>query len=172
VNFRFAEFKEQANFPSVIFNQEAEFREARFHEANFRSTTFAAKASFSYTEFNATADFTSANFGAEAYFSEATFIAQAYFSHAKFGYYIRFDKQVFTSKSLLDLQFARIDNPNNFSFTQWNFGLIGLPTSMRAGSVSLMYGGLAQSMTRLQHYEREGSQTLTTSLLYHVDNSQ
>jgi len=119
-NFYLAKFSERAYFSGAIFSAEANFYLAKFSSANFDRATFTAEANFFDATFNERAYFILARFSAEADFFGATFSAQAYFSSVTFGDYVRFggseSKSVFTDKSSLDLQFARIEKADHISF--------------------------------------------------------
>jgi hypothetical protein len=132
VYFSNTAFNKGAYFGRASFNARADFSYAKFSStAGFTYAAFKAKADFSYAELTAGADFNAA-FNAEADFNYAVFTGEAYFRYAvfkakinlrstTFKYHVRFGgeesgEQSFRKDAWLDLQFARIDKPDNVSF--------------------------------------------------------
>jgi Pentapeptide repeats (9 copies) len=109
-SFRFATFHAGANFSLVHFkNKAVSFSAASFGDvAIFRSATFCA-AAFRSSTFSAAADFDSAIFTGKADFSSTTFADRLGFAGTE-------NRCVFTEKSSLDLQLARIEKPDCVSF--------------------------------------------------------
>jgi hypothetical protein len=121
VEFDSVTFPGSANFNYATFNAEARFFYATFSaDALFSYATFSAYASFRKAKFMAVADFRSAMFRAEANFRYATFGTEANFRHATFKDYVIYigkeEEPTFCEKSSLDLQFARIEQPDRVSF--------------------------------------------------------
>lgn len=120
-DFTCARFGAFADFNSGRFAAEAFFNSARFRtEVNFSNVTFGAGAYFDSAKFRARANFLYATFGAEATFFYTRFGAEADFGYATFKDYVRFagkeSKEVFGRRASLNLQFARIEKPERFSF--------------------------------------------------------
>jgi hypothetical protein len=131
-DFKVATFSAMADFSRASFGAAAEFSSATFSaKAEFTSATFGAAADFDFVTFSAPADFSKATFDAAASFRTATFNDDAEFINctlrgktdfwnAIFKGRVNFagDKStsVFSSTSSLDLQFARIEKPDRFSF--------------------------------------------------------
>jgi len=142
-DFNYANFYEVANFNGITFRGYTDFNgtpfvgDANFNgsefigEAHFRGTEFCAIAGFSWAKFEADASFSGATFRAEADFvqttfalaadfSDTSFMAAANFRYASFSSYFKFigdkGKPVFYQGTFLDLQFARIENPERCSF--------------------------------------------------------
>jgi len=110
VYFSYATFNSYAYFGNATFNAGADFSYATFRAgAGFRFATFNAEADFIFTAFNARTSFHSVAVGARLRFSYATF--NDYFMLGGDG-----KKQIFNDNSSLDLQFARIEKPERFSF--------------------------------------------------------
>ncbi len=114
-------FSAAVSFVSATFSARASFHSAAFGaRASFASATFGAEASFDYATFGAEAFFYSATFGAPASFDHASFDAGVNFGSATFKDYVRFagteEVQGFGGESSLNLQFARIEKPERFSF--------------------------------------------------------
>jgi hypothetical protein len=116
--FTSATFSAEANFGSATFSGTANFYSATFSAgAYFRFATFSGTANFYSATFSARANFTSATFSAGAYFTSATFSAEANFGSATFKDQVSFSGiQNFGNQSALDLQFARIEEPERLSF--------------------------------------------------------
>lgn len=120
-NFTGARFGALADFSSATFEAEAIFTSVIFcAEANFRNVVFAAKASFDSARFCSQANFFYVTFSAEANFFYTKFSALADFGSATFKDYVRFAgdgrNREFGHNSSLNLQFARIEKPERFSF--------------------------------------------------------
>jgi hypothetical protein len=131
-NFASAKFASDAEFYAATFSGLAIFETASFNGgaafnlvifgdgAIFRVATFDLAASFYSAKFNAEADFNSAKFNGEVSFHSTTFGDRVSFRAATFKDYVRFagdeKNQYFDDKSSLDLQFARIEKPERFSF--------------------------------------------------------
>jgi hypothetical protein len=110
-----------ADFGSAIFSSEADFSGAAFNaEANFRWASFKDQTSFRGTAFNELANFRDATFNAKTDFMWGTFASKANFIGATFVDYVSFagyeENPLFSERSSLDLQFARIEKPNRVSF--------------------------------------------------------
>ena len=108
-------------FSRYTFTAPANFDLATFNsEVYFNSAMFSAEVSFNLTKFNARVSFDSATFNADVSFSITKFNSEAIFYSATFKDYVRFagnrENHVFGDNSSLDLQFARIEKPERFSF--------------------------------------------------------
>jgi pentapeptide repeat protein len=115
-----ATFSEAAYFSGATFRAVGYFSAAKFRAMVRISATFSAEADFSFATFSEGAHFSSATFSAEADFSFATFNAEVDFNSATFADHVRFQgsemTHVFRETSSLDLQFARLENPDHVSF--------------------------------------------------------
>lgn len=133
-------FSEGAFFNDAIFAGEVDFSSATFNaRASFTRATFQRDAFFTGTSFNgeldrelgfpvftarpinlAPVDFNNATFSAEADFRHAAFNAKADFGNVHFEDYAKFagkeKKQMPNMPSMLDFQFARVNNPDHVSF--------------------------------------------------------
>jgi Pentapeptide repeats (9 copies) len=110
VTFIWARFTNGAYFNETTFKGDARFPQARFSAgANFASAKFKGLANFSYAEFAGEVDFTQTTFAGPATFFTATFKDYVRFSgHEK--------SPGFTDASPLNLQFARVEEPQHFVF--------------------------------------------------------
>ena len=120
-NFPGVWFPDDVDFSGRTFALPADFRSARFAAlADFSSATFEAKAIFHSATFGAGVNFRHATFGSEADFAHAKFRALADFGSATFKDYVGFvgegPKREFGRDSSLNLQFARVEKPERFSF--------------------------------------------------------
>lgn len=120
-DFGAAKFKAEADFGAAKFCAEADFFGTEFDKkANFVSAIFSARAFFREVTFSAEAYFSLATFGGEADFIHATFSRRALFNQASFADYVSFagnERRVaFSDSSSLELQFARIEKPDQVSF--------------------------------------------------------
>jgi hypothetical protein len=131
-DFRGVWFPDYANFSGVTFTKWADFTWAVFStRAEFTSAVFSANAYFSFVSFGGGVSFSRATFSEGAYFGYAAFSVEAIFtstvfdkeanfSYATFKAYVTFAEggkgEVFDSNSHLSFQFARIENPDRFSF--------------------------------------------------------
>jgi uncharacterized protein YjbI with pentapeptide repeats len=137
-NFDFTTFSEEASFSAATFSAEVRRSPAAVF---FISATFGADAYFNNTIFGGEAFFSSANFIKRAEFISATFWLLADFDAAIFGTNVDFSfasfaqradfkatfsgyvtfagdkmKPVFNDRLSLDLQSAKIENPDSLSF--------------------------------------------------------
>ncbi|HEY2963668.1 MAG TPA: pentapeptide repeat-containing protein, partial [Pyrinomonadaceae bacterium] len=125
------EFSEKADFIGATFSVHAEFYRATFRAgayfseatfvdgANFTQTAFNAGANFGWAIFRGETAFDYAEFSGEVDFTEASFNAAVVFFGATFKDHVRFAggvKKHPTFVISLDLQFARIEVPDHFSF--------------------------------------------------------
>ncbi|HYG80945.1 MAG TPA: pentapeptide repeat-containing protein, partial [Pyrinomonadaceae bacterium] len=110
-----------------LSNRDFDFRGVWFpDELPFKAFHFTQKADFSYAEFTAgadfdaifddDADFTYAVFTGEAYFRYADFKAKVNFRSATFKSYFRLGEGALRRNAFLDLQYARIEKPEQVSF--------------------------------------------------------
>jgi hypothetical protein len=130
-----ATFKGRADFGRVFFNAGTDFGIASFNcEAYFRNTSFNAvlnapvspitmpnlEVSFIGTTFNGEANFIGATFNAAAHFTGARFRAAASFVETTFAGDVKFGgdetARTFSPTASLNLQFARIQKPNQVFF--------------------------------------------------------
>jgi len=131
VEFGIAKFNGVARFNEVVFNQVVDFsnsvfggltdfNSATFNAIAFMHCVFKSKADFRYTNLNGLTQFERASFDAELDFTNTTFASRIIFRDASFRDYVKFSgnekKRVTTDKSSWDLQFARIEKPDHFSF--------------------------------------------------------
>lgn len=111
--------RKDANFEGAIFYEDASFIGIFKSEACFRSSTF-KNAVYFCASFKARAIFASAVFKGVTHFKNSTFSSSADFSHATFEEYVKFegleDMEVFLTTYSLDLQSARVEKPERFSF--------------------------------------------------------
>jgi hypothetical protein len=140
-NFSFVNFKADSWFWAAIFKENAiaDFSKAIFStKPYFDYTNFSADVHFNEAIFNAIASFNGTTFSADVYFDKAIFNAEAYFDNATFNQIASFrytqfqdvyfreaifkdyvwfsEKEAFTEHSYLNLQHARIEKPERFSF--------------------------------------------------------
>lgn len=120
-DFAFATFGYAVTFGWAKFRQGAYFNETTFkRDAFFPQTRFSAGANFAAAKFHGLANFTRAEFEGEVVFTQTTFEKSAIFSAATFKDTVRFsgheDSPNFTDTSPLNLQFARIEQPQSFVF--------------------------------------------------------
>jgi hypothetical protein len=130
-DFSFARFSEVTDFVSARFNASADFHNATFSgvsfgnaktcgRANFGSATFTAYGNFGSVIFGSDADFSYAKLCGDADFRSATFSAAANFDCANLDAYVTFTGDegnlVFSRKSSLTLEQARVKNPEHISF--------------------------------------------------------
>jgi hypothetical protein len=143
VFFANSEFRQNVFFDKSTFEKNADFKYAKFkQEALFKSTTFNLLADFQYAEFSQNNYFNSTNFAKNVYFRYANFEegSQVFFTQIllrgamKFHladikgnlYFTGGEDEDFSNKlitmvfegdnALLDLQNARIKNPEQISF--------------------------------------------------------
>ncbi|OLE55845.1 MAG: hypothetical protein AUG51_01055 [Acidobacteria bacterium 13_1_20CM_3_53_8] len=121
VIFSRAFFSAYADFSEAIFDGDVYFTYAKFNsEVSFNSTIFRALAYFRHATFGAEADFELATFSGEADFSVTVFSANTKFGYTTIMDYIKFsgdgNNPTLGEQSWLDLQHARIDNPDHVFF--------------------------------------------------------
>lgn len=119
-NFSYLNFSEPVDFSQATFNTDAFFFEVVFTKyvsfegtifkaaAHFREATFQWGVNFAFAKFSATADFSETSFDELAGFRDAIFEDHVVFSSKR--------KPASTQTLYLDLQFARIEKPEHFSF--------------------------------------------------------
>lgn len=132
-HFSDATFSGTANFFDATFNALANFNDATFNsDAYFFAATFNENAEFSYVKFNESAGFAATHFKKDADFFYATFKGMAGFLLTRFDGLARFrgadfvaqarfggddgENIAFTDVSSLDMQFGRVENPEDICF--------------------------------------------------------
>jgi hypothetical protein len=116
-----ANFRAHVEFDRVTFSAGAYFNAATFGEgADFGQVAFNADANFTWATFGEAADFSYTDFSGEVDFTDTRFKAPVMFFGATFRDHVRFagrgEERPIFSAALVDLQFARIDKPDHFSF--------------------------------------------------------
>lgn len=131
-NFSGVWFPKEARFLISTFEADVDFSHATFNaEADFRTTTFKGRANFREVLFRARVDFGGTNFHQDAIFYGTTFDCEADFRWASFHYGANFEEATFRDlvrftagpgdrgfleNCTLNLQHARIERPERFSF--------------------------------------------------------
>lgn len=118
--FRETIFEGVVDFSNGLFVGAADFRYANFNPVTFMHSVFKSDANFESATFNGLTSFHAASFNGEVSFRHVIFGAEAYFGNAIFRDYVKFSgdelRPMFSVNSLLDLQFAKIEHPDQVSF--------------------------------------------------------
>ncbi|HKS11297.1 MAG TPA: pentapeptide repeat-containing protein [Pyrinomonadaceae bacterium] len=120
-NFSGFKFNRPVDFTDATFNADTRFIFVVFYETvSFEGATFNANADFSEATFERNTNFQSARFRATVDFRETSFKNWADFNGAVFEDHVVFSskrEQLIPNQNLsLDLQFARVEKPDHFSF--------------------------------------------------------
>lgn len=119
VHFADARFGERATFDSAKFCREAYFARTIWNGARFGGATFDGDVSFRGATFLKVANFFRASFLKRAMFFSAVFMEKANFGETIFADHVELygekKRSMFCRTSSLDLQFAKIEKPAEFS---------------------------------------------------------